>query len=149
MQRVIEVEGRELVLVANGATPYVYKRVFRRDLFQSLTKFMEKLRDGGEDVSRVMVDGGTDGIDSVVALGAAVDSELIEFADKLAFVMAMQGEKSTNECLNLSEGDFIVWITGFSPNAMLENVGDVIGVYMGQANGTSALKKSPVPPSVR
>lgn len=63
MERNITIDGKEYRFVANGATPRIYRGLFRSDVFKDMTK---SLKDNGE----------------------VSDTEVFE---NLAFVMAMQG----------------------------------------------------------
>lgn len=63
MERNVTIDGREYRLVANGATPRIYRGMFRSDVFKAMT---HSLMDNGE----------------------VSDTEVFE---NLAFVMAMQG----------------------------------------------------------
>lgn len=63
MERSITIDGKELRLVTNGATPRIYRGLFRKDVFADMARAVD------ED-------------------GTIHDSEVFE---NLAFCMAMQG----------------------------------------------------------
>lgn len=63
MEKVVKIDGQDLKLAVNGGTPRLYRSLFRKDLFQGMSK-------------------------AVTNEGEINDSEVFE---NLAFVMAIQG----------------------------------------------------------
>lgn len=63
MEKVIKIDGQDLKLAVNGGTPRLYRSLFRKDLFQGMSK-------------------------AITNEGEINDSEVFE---NLAFVMAIQG----------------------------------------------------------
>lgn len=70
MFKTIEIDGRELELSANAATPFRFKQVFKKDLFAIL---------GNEDKAQ---------------------NEGVEAVTQLAYIMAKQAEKADMNKLN-------------------------------------------------
>lgn len=149
----IEVSGKNITLEANGATPYIYKRIFHEDSMTIFPKVMEAFLDGGtsleelskmsqtaeemesEEGKKLLLERGAE---LFPVLNKLVESGMLSFAEYMAFTMNMQSEKSTTECLRLNVEDFIEWISKFEPNAFMFSSADVLSLYM--ANNKSSIK---------
>jgi len=113
MYKVLTIDGREVPMIANAATPYRFKGVFHEDL---LRFFQEVSSKGLED------------------MGTA------EVMQKLGFIMAMQAEKADFSKINTDK--YVEWLEGFSePMALLMAAGQIMGVYTGQTETDTTAKK--------
>ena len=109
----VSISGKDVEMLANAASPILYKKVFRRDWFKTLTETQT-------DESGV---------------------EGISYFEEMGFIMAMQAEKTTQELLALSYDNYIEWISQFEPEDMMVAVGDIAGIYRAQENTGSEAKK--------
>ena len=114
MNKTLEIGGRELVLQSNAGTALFYKRIFRKDLIQAITKIDE------ED-----------------------NLEMVDRITELCFIMAKQGEGSgIDKMLALTEKDFFEWLCSFEANAFTDAdiIVKVIGIWQNSNDTTSELK---------
>lgn len=67
----------------------------------------------------------------------------IDFATKMAFIMAKQAENQSDRAamLRLNEGDFIEWLDGFEVNDLQMALEHAMEVYRGDGKVTSKAKK--------
>lgn len=112
----VKIGDKEIEMISNGATPYRFKQVFKRDLL----KFF-----------------------SDAVAGKVEDGEAADVASKLGYVMAMQCEKA--DLSKLSEDTFIEWMEGFEANDVVLAAEDIIGLYSGNMEQTSDSKKEEGP----
>ena len=117
MERIVKIDGQELRMVANGATPRLYRSFFKADLFR---KMRQAVASNGE----VSDDGEVS--------GEIQDTEVFE---NLAFVMAMQGG-SVSTGVKIDD-----WLTGFGPTSILEAIPDILDLWNGTNETTSDAKK--------
>lgn len=61
---------------------------------------------------------------------------------KMAFVMAMQGEKSRDEVRKLTIADYEAWLDGFTMGDLINAMGEIQSLYLGSTQGTVASKKN-------
>lgn len=61
--------------------------------------------------------------------------ESVEAVMELAFVMAKQAEKTNMNKLNYDE--FISWLEGFSPMALIDKAEELVSIYTDSTVGTS------------
>ena len=152
----IEVRGKTIKLEANGATPHIYKRIFKEDSMTAFPKILEAFLNGGtsleelnkitetskemesEDGEKLLFEHGTE---IFPVLKKLVESGMMNFVEQMAFTMNMQAEKSTTECLRLNAEDFIEWISRFEPNAFMFASAEILGLYMAN-NKTSVVQKN-------
>lgn len=160
MRKEIEVAGKLINLEANGATPHIFKRIFDADSMMIFPKILDAFVNGGLSLDELQEVANTQesmeseegkqlllehGAELFPILSKLVESGMLDFSEKIAFVMAMQAKKSTTECLRLNEEDFINWLVEFPSNAFMFASGEVLGIYL--ANNKSSIKpKNPDAP---
>lgn len=67
----------------------------------------------------------------------SVDTEIFH---QMAFIMAMQAEKTAKEILELNELDYIEWLEQFAPMDLMDAVPAIVGFYAEQEKRTSRPK---------
>lgn len=124
MKNEIKIGDKDVVLVANALTPFVYTEIFKKDFLRVLMSF--KTLEGKDQNEYTDDDFGF-----VLARSASFT--------EIAFVMAMQGTgKTAAQLVNLSRVDFLTWVSEFDdPNAFLsgEVLNAVLATWQGQAVG--------------
>lgn len=124
MKNEIKIGDKDVVLVANALTPFVYTEIFKKDFLRVLMSF--KTLEGKDQNEYTDDDFGF-----VLARSASFT--------EIAFVMAMQGAgKTAAQLVNLSHVDFLTWVSEFDdPNAFLsgEVLNAVLATWQGQAVG--------------
>ncbi len=116
MNKTLEIGGRELVLQSNAGTALFYKRVFKKDIINAITKVQDE-----------------------------EDLEVIDRITELCFIMAKQGEgNGIDKMLALTEKDFFEWVCSFDSSAFMDAniVMQVIAVWQSSNNVTSELKNA-------
>ena len=111
MIKTIKVEGGELKLSANAATPFRYKQLFGSDL---LKLFQQGTEENGEAI-----------------LGDVVP--------QLAFIMNRQAEGVNMNSISMDE--FYTWLEGFEPMSLLVAGQEIIEVYLSSTLPTVESKK--------
>ncbi len=61
---------------------------------------------------------------------------------KMAFVMAMKGEKSKEEIKKLTVSDYEEWLDEFTMGDLVNAIGDIQALYLGSSNGIVDSKKN-------
>lgn len=115
MRSKVTIDGKEIEMLSNAATPYRFKQVFQKDLIRFFTDAAtKKLSD---------------------------DAETVTIAQQMAYVMAKQAEGG--DLSKLSEDDFLTWMEGFDPLPFnsFEVVSEILGAYTGQQKTTTTPKK--------
>lgn len=111
-------QEKDVEFLANAATPLRYKQIFGGDLIQ---KFVDAKKDkNGETTYN------------------------IDFLGELAFLMAMQAKKKSDDsiCLEkLSFDSYLNWLEEFGGMAIENKAEEIIGVYLGNAHTDSEAKK--------
>ena len=116
----VDGSDRPTALLANAATPRRYKQIFHEDLL-TLFANAEKTSDNGEK------------------------SYHIDFMAELAFVMAMQAEALNDKNVKLdklNEASLIDWLENYDGMAIEDAAGEIVNVYMGNAESTAEVKKN-------
>lgn len=114
MIKTVKIGGGEVILAANAATPYRFKQVFHKDLFQIFTASTNN-----------------------------TEEENIGLADtitKLAFIMNKQAEKADMNAL--SEDGFYSWLENYAPLDIVLAGEEIISFYMSSTQGTVEAKKN-------
>lgn len=94
MKRDVEIgDGKTITLECNGATPYLIKSVFGVDILSVLGKISEK-----------------------------ETSEVMEVAQKMAFIMNLQAEHGWREVKDAQFDAYIDWLEGIDFSAMTDSV---------------------------
>lgn len=68
---------------------------------------------------------------------------------KMAFVMAMKGEKSKEEMKKLTAADYEAWMDEFSFGDLVAAMPQIQSLYLGSANGIVQAKKNTEEPNAR
>ena len=105
--------GRPLELAANAATPYRFKQIFKKDLFQLFTSAAIKGEESGTDVA-----------DSI---------------PELAYVMNMQAQKADMNALSFD--DFMDWLEGFGPMDLIYAGESIMNFYLQSTTSSVQPKK--------
>ena len=112
MTGTVMIGEHEVLMMANGATPYRYKNLFRGDVMKLM---MEQSAEN---------DAGT----------------TLDVSNKLAYVMAMQAaEKKMDQ---LTTEDFMAWLEQFDPMDLTDATADVYYLYLAQSVQSSRAKKN-------
>ena len=69
-------------------------------------------------------------------------SKAIEPFIKMAFVMAMKGEKSNDEVRKLTMADYEKWLDQFTMGDLVNAIGDIQSLYLGSSVGLVDSKKN-------
>lgn len=69
-------------------------------------------------------------------------NKAIEPFIKMAFVMAMRGEKSKEDVKKLTVADYEAWLDGFTMGDLISAMGDIQSLYLGSSVSTVASKKN-------
>lgn len=110
---------KDVEFLANAATPLRYKQIFGGDLIQ---KFVDaKKEKNGETTYN------------------------IDFLGELAFLMAMQAKKKSDDSISLeklSMDNYLDWLEDFGGMAIEDKAEEIIGVYIGNTKTDSEAKKN-------
>lgn len=134
--------------LANATTAIRYKILFGAELMDDLTSMVSgmdtvtfakvmKMAQSGEEIRLDNTDPET-----LKALLSVAGSGGLASAQKLAFVMNRQAEKADMNSLTMDS--YLEWMEKFDSMAFLEKAMDVIGLYLGNKQGTSEPKKNDV-----
>ena len=116
MRSKVTIDGKEIELLSNAATPYRFKQAFGTDLIRFFT-------------------------DAATSKEYADDTETVVIAQQMAYVMAKQADGS--DLTRISMEDFLVWMEQFDPIPFnnFDTVIQIIEAYTGQQKTTSESKK--------
>lgn len=114
----INIGGKELQLIANAATPYLYKQTFNKDIMKIFAS--------------VTADSNLE-----------EQAELTSVIPEIAYVMAKQAEGlKPSEFMKLKEDDFLEWLYDFSAMDFNVHAGEIMEVYMNtQKTSVNSKKK--------
>lgn len=113
MRGTVKIGSVEVGMLANAASPVIYKQIFKEDFL----KIMNELQTAGNEVEGVNLFG------------------------KMGFVMAMQDSKRLEELMSVSFNDYVKWLTQFEPNDLLMAAVDIATLYNKQETALSKEKK--------
>ena len=113
MRGKIQIGGTDVEMLANAASPIIYKRVFRQDWFKALSD-LQSDESGAEGIS---------------------------YFEQMGFIMAMQASKP-DQLAGLSFDDYLNWLAQFESDDLMTAVGDIAAIYRGQEVTNSQPKKS-------
>lgn len=113
MTEIINIGDKAVEMRADGATPFLYKQAFSKDLIKIFSD-------------------ATEGADIVAAS---------EMASELGFVMAQQAKSPDPLNVNLSKGEFMKWLSQFEPLDLATSSIDIINLYIGTYKTDSTAKK--------
>lgn len=111
MEKNIVIDGKEYRLVTNGATPRLYRSLFRKEVFTEMTHAMEEKGDGFE----------------------VINAEVFE---NLAFTMAIQGGSLP---MATKIEDWLASMS--SPTAIIQVAGEILELWTEETETTSVGKK--------
>lgn len=134
---IVEIDGKEVTMLANAATPVIYQRIFGEDLLLSYNKLAKKNEKEAKENPKQAPDEMTE-----------TDAESVALAKRLGFTMAMQAESVGHEekMVLLSLADFWKWLGQFEDPLSLEGAAmDIFSVYYGEEEPTAEAKKEDAP----
>lgn len=128
MKTEIKIGGKDVTLLSNALTPFVYTEIFHKDFMRVLMSFRTFDIKPANDY--------TDDELAFVLQRAGTFSEI-------AFIMAQQANgKTAAELVVLTRVDYLEWLTNFESNAFLEPdvILTILSAWQGQAEGGIASK---------
>ena len=115
MKGTVQIGQRVVDMVANAASPYLFKQVFHED-------FLLLCRRMGEESEQAEAD--------VIAT---------DTFEKMGYIMSQQAEGMAKVKLATYE-DYLIWLTQFEPNDLIAAANDIASLYIGQEVQTSVPK---------
>lgn len=113
----VNIGGKELQLLANAATPYLFKQTFKADLMKMFVGVS-----ADSDIEEQI------GITSILP--------------QMAFIMSKQADGlKPSEFMKLKEDDFYDWLVDYEAMDFAVNASPIIEAYMGNQMTTSNAKK--------
>lgn len=104
MRGTVHIGTNETAMLANAASPFIYRQLFKSDFLKEIQK-------------------------------PEVDADIIA---QMGFIMAMQAERSTAECMHLTLDDFYKWLEGFSGGLdLFAAASDIFDIYKENEKTTS------------
>lgn len=116
MTEVIIIGDKPVEMRADGATPFLYKQAFSKDLIKIFSD-------------------ATDGADTAVAS---------EMAAELGFIMAQQAKSPDPLKVTLAKSEFMQWLVQFEPLDLATSAIDIIDLYISTYKTDSTAKKKAV-----
>ena len=113
MRGIVTIGTKEVGMLANAASPAIYRRVFHEDFLHDM---QERTQNGNE-----------------VAIA--------DLFCQMGFVMAMQDSKPVEELFKLSQVDYLNWLSQFGANDVAMASVDIATLYQKQEETTSKPKK--------
>ena len=117
MIETIIIGNKSVEMRADGATPFLYKQAFNKDLI----KIFSEASDTGD---------------------ASAASDV---ASELGFIMAQQAKSPDPLQVNISRAEFMKWVSQFEPLDLAYNSMDIINLYVGTYQTDSTAKKKTEP----
>lgn len=111
MRDIVKIGDVAVDMLANAATPYLFRRVFHLDILRFFAK------------------SASDDMD---------DATATEMITRLGYVMARQADGVIDAA---GEDDMIDWLAQFAPNDISDALADVMALYNRQSVTTSTSKK--------
>lgn len=110
MFETIHIGDKDVGMLANAASPYIYKQIFHEDLLQKFSRMGKEAADNniGEKLGFVF-------------------AKQAEISD-------------VSELMKLTMNDFLAWLTGFDPMDVFMASEDIVKLYQSQKAGTSVPK---------
>lgn len=112
MKGKVKIGNQSVEMVANAATPVLFKEVFHEDYFQAAEEFSRSPSNG----------------------------EVVDIYSKIGFIAAHQAKKDF-EVQSLTFEDYLRWLEQFEAYDMLDAVDAIAGLYSYQAKETAVPKK--------
>lgn len=113
MKETIKIGNHDIELRADGATPFLFKQAFNKDLI------------------KIFADASNE--QDTAAAGS--------IASELGFVMAQQAKSPDPLHVDLSQGAFMTWLSQFEPLDLVYQAMDIINVYLSTYKTDSTAKK--------
>ena len=113
MIETIIVGNKSVEMRADGATPFLYKQAFKKDLIKIFSEAFQN-----EDVEIVG-----------------------DIGPELGFVMAQQAASPDPLHVDLSQGTFFNWLSQFEPMDLINSAMDIINIYLSTYETDSTAKK--------
>ena len=113
MRGKVKIGDKDVEMLANAASPILFKMVFHQDWFKTMSGFQND-------------ESGIEGIESLEQMG---------------FIMAMQATKKNSELTNMTADDYLNWLMQFESEALMIAVADIAAIYRGQETTSSQSKK--------
>ena len=104
MRGKIRIGENDVEMLANAASPVLFKKVFRVDWFKTMS-------DTQTDESGI---------------------EGIGHFEEMGFIMAMQAVKTTAQLMGLCYDDYLQWLEQFESEDLMIAVTDIANIYRGQ-----------------
>ena len=126
-EKIKQLEASEpvfLKLLANGATPYLYKNAFKQDMLLGMRRNQAKTQsENAEEAENASFN-------------------LIDIGTKAAYIMNRQAENASLS--KLSESDFFEWLKQFAPMTFLEDAlqGEIYDLILEDQEASSTSKNS-------
>lgn len=120
---------KAIPMLANAATPIVFRRVFHQDLMIEIDKYTKAFSQVKDDP------------DALEHGDVEVD---LDMAGKLAYVMSAAAEKAAGMAAAMSDLSFdgyMDWLESFEPVAFVLASADIFGLYSGNQQTSSTGKK--------
>ena len=118
MRGTVKIGERDVDMLANGASPFIYKKIFHKDFLTTV---------------------GTNYVDADGKKKTDMDTNAIT---EMAFVMHMQTVKTFKEILDtVTVEDFVAWISEFEPLDFAMTMAEIMGLYYQQQKTTVSPKK--------
>ena len=118
MRGTVKIGERDVDMLANAASPFIYKKIFHKDFLMTV---------------------GTNYVDADGKQKTDVDTNAIT---EMAFVMHMQTVKTFKEILDtVTVEDFVAWISEFEPLDFAMAMAEIMGLYYQQQKTTVSPKK--------
>lgn len=116
MERTYNVNGKDVAMECNAATPLICQRIFGLDLFS----YFETIGD--------------------ISAGKQVDG-----AEKMTFTMCLQASKTLKEALSATEDDFLEWLSRYDFDEMTAMITGATELWTknNKTNSTPKNAKSP------
>ena len=118
MRKDVKIGDKTIAMTCNAASPVIYRQVFKQDLLVFLQGMIK---------ARTKTNELPDGTG--------------EMFSRLAYIMAMQAEKTTAECFReLSVDGWLEWLTEFAPLEIEQAGPDIMNLYYATESTTSKAK---------
>lgn len=107
MRKTVTIDGREIKLVSNGATPIFYKQEFGSDFFADLIRLTKSME-------------GMAGKDMLAMTYEQIDNLDLTLFFNVVYILAKQGDKNLN--------DMTDWLEDFDEFPIMEIIPDIMEI---------------------
>ena len=112
MRGVVKIGSVDVEMLANAASPILYRQVFKKDFLKNMQEINEE---SGE--------------------------KAVELFSEMGFIMASQVDHPIAQLNTLCYGDFLTWLSQFEPYDIMNAIADIAMLYNSQQISTSTAKK--------